>query len=536
MVRGAVQTRLQVGEGIAQAQELSRAALTLRLLIVAALAVALAAAAGSSRAETALLLPANSGSGDSASATVRATAIAAGLAHSCALTRTGGVKCWGSNDHDQLGDGTTSNRLTAVDVSGLSSGVNAIAAGVRHSCALTSTGGVKCWGANISGALGDGTTNRRPRRVVDVSGLSSGVTAIAAGSDHSCALTSTGGVKCWGNNRFGQLGDGTTSDRFAPVDVSGLSGGVTAIATGGFLSCALMSTGGVKCWGGNYGLTPVEVSGLSVGVTAIAAGAHSCALTSNGGVRCWGRNNYGQLGDGTTSDRSTPVEVSGLSGGVTAIAAGAGDSCALTSTGGVRCWGLNDFGQLGDGTRVNRWTPVNVLGLTGRVTAIAAGAFHSCALTHAGGVKCWGANAAGQLGDGTTVNRRRPVGVVGFGAAKATLAIVSRSLTVTPARVAAVKLRCGAQTDCQGTLTLTASVNGKLVGSSARRVQVRLGSRTFSITTGRTQTVKIKLAARGFKLLVRVKRLPTRVRISCKQPAGGTTTATRTITLTAPKT
>jgi alpha-tubulin suppressor-like RCC1 family protein len=480
----------------------------------------------------ALVLPAKSGSGDSASATVRAKAVAAGLAHSCALTRAGGVKCWGSNDHDQLGNGPSDSRIP-IEVSGLSGRVTAIAAGVRHSCALTSTGGVKCWGANISGALGDGTTNRRPRRVVDVSGLSTGVTVIAAGHDHSCALTSTGGVKCWGDNAFGQVGDGTSSNRWAPVDVFGLSGGVSAIAAGGSQSCALTSTGGVKCWGRNR-LTPEDVSGLGGGVTAIATGgAHTCAVTRAGGVKCWGANDHGQLGDGTTSDRSTPVDVFGLSGGVISIVTRGLRTCALTSTGGVKCWGENHFGQLGDGTTSDRWKPVDVSGLSGGVTAIAAGDFHSCAVTRAAGVKCWGSNSAGQLGDGTIVTRRRPVGVVGFAAAQATLAIVSRSVTVTPARVAPIALRCGARVDCHGTLTLTASVKGKLVGSSARGVRVKLSSRSFSISAGRTRTVKAKLTASGFRLIVRLKRLSTRVRISYKQPAGGITTVTRTLTLEA---
>jgi hypothetical protein len=270
-------------------------------------------------------------------------------------------------------------------------------------------------------------------------------------------------------------------------------------------------------------LTPVDVFGLS-GVTAIAAGAaHNCALTSTGGVKCWGLNDNGQLGDGTTANRSTPVDVVGLSA-VTAIVAGTAHNCALTSSGSAKCWGLDDNGQLGDGTTVNRLTPVDVVGLSGGVTAIAAGSFHSCALTSAGGVKCWGGNSSGELGDGTRTNRMQPVSVIGFGAAKATLAIVSRSVTVTPARIAAVKLRCGAQASCQGTLILTASADG-----------LKLGSRRFAIAPGRTQTIKAKLTARGFKLLVRAKRLPTRVRISYKQPAGGTTTATRMITLTAPR-
>jgi alpha-tubulin suppressor-like RCC1 family protein len=488
---------------------LFRAASTLRLWVVAAVALGLFASP---------LLAAST----SASATVSATAISAGLGQSCALIRRGGVKCWGSNGHDELGDGSAVNRSTPVDVSGLGSGVRAIAAGARHTCALTSAGGVKCWGNNSFGTLGNGTTGR-PFTPVDVAGLSSGVTAIAAGLDHSCALTSVGGVKCWGYNRFGELGDGTTGDRSAPVDVVGLSTGVTAIAAGSFQSCALTSAGVVKCWGGTSGnrLTPVDIVRLSGGVRAIAvSGGHGCALTGSGGVKCWGRNDAGQLGDGTTSNSSTPVDVSGLASGVTAITAGVGNSCALTSVGGVKCWGLNDFGQLGDGSAVNRSTPVDVSGLRRGVRAIAAGSFHGCALTSSGGVRCWGLNASGQLGDRTTVNRRTPVGVTGFGAAKAMLTIVSRSVTATPERVAAVRLGCGPQARCQGTLTLTAS-------------RLKLGSRAFSIAAGRRQTVKVELTTRGFELLVRVKRLSARVRISYGQPAGGTTTATRAITLTA---
>ena len=475
----------------------------LRLLIVAAFAVAFVIAAGLGRAGTSL-----ANSGYSASASVRATAITAGVSHTCALTSAGGVACWGYNGHDELGTGrgdNLSSSSTPVGVSGLSDRATAVSAGVRHSCALTSAGGVKCWGANYSGALGDGTTDRH-FAPVDVSGLSNGVTAVAAGYDGSCALISTGGVKCWGRNDYGQRGDGTTEDRFTPVDVSGLSG-VTAIATLGVQSCALTTTGGVKCWGFNYGLTPVDVPGLSSGVIAITTG---CALTSAGGVKCW----VGDYGP-------TPVDIPGLNG-VIAIAGSGLHGCALTSVGGVKCWGLNDHGQLGDGTTVDRSTPVGVSGLGSGVTAISAGGFHTCAVTRTGSAKCWGTNFTGELGDGTTHERRRPVGVLGLGA-KTTLAIVSGSVSVTPARVAPIKLRCGAQARCRGTLTLTASIG------------VKLGSRGLSIAAGRTQAVRVTLGARGFELLVRVKRLSARVRITYKQSAGGTTTATRTITLIAPQ-
>ncbi|ACL23604.1 RCC1 domain-containing protein [Chloroflexus aggregans] len=352
------------------------------------------------------------------------TAIAAGDYHTCALTGSGGVWCWGGNYSGQLGDGTTTARSTPVAVSGLPSGVETIAAGDYHTCALMSSGGVRCWGHNDRGQLGDGTTTARSTPVA-VSGLPSGVTAIAAGRLHTCARTSSGGVWCWGDNSDGQLGDGSFTDSSTPVAVSGLASGVETIAAGGWHTCALTGSGGVWCWGRNnsgqlgdgstiYHITPVAVSGLPSGVTAIAAGGvHTCALTGSGGVWCWGGNFAGQLGDGTTTDRSTPVAVSGLPSGVTAIAAGDIHTCALTGSGGVWCWGGNDFGQLGDGTTTNRSTPVAVSGLPSGVTAIAAGLRYTCALTGSGGVWCWGYNLSGQLDDGTT-SRSTPVAVSGL--------------------------------------------------------------------------------------------------------------------------
>jgi alpha-tubulin suppressor-like RCC1 family protein len=298
---------------------------------------------------------------------------------------------------------------------------------LTSTCALTSVGGVMCWGHNEFGAVGDGTTTDRPSPVA-VSGLSGGVVAITTGAWHSCALTVAGAVLCWGWNYYGQIGDGTMADRPTPVAVSGLSSGVVAIAAGKFHTCALTSAGAVLCWGydahGQLGdgakyyivrrLTPVGARGLSSGVVSIAAGGnHSCAVMRNGAARCWGQNDRGQLGDGTRTGRRTPVAVTGLAGGVAAIVAGTLHTCAVTSSHAVKCWGYNHYGQIGDGTTTTRITPVAVSGLSSGVVALAAGSYHNCALKGGGGLWCWGRNYFGQLGDRTTTDRATPVSVPG---------------------------------------------------------------------------------------------------------------------------
>lgn len=334
-----------------------------------------------------------------------------GTSHTCALTTSGGVKCWGSNQSGRLGDGTTTSRAVAGDVFSLTSGVASVSVGHTHSCAVTTSGGLKCWGFNGNGRLGDGTTTTR-LTPVDVSGLTSGVASVSVGNDHTCAVTTTGGAKCWGYNGDRTLGDGTTTDRWTPVDVTGLTSGVAAIAAGEFHTCALTTTGGARCWGDNAsgqvgdgsGLnrsTSVNVTGLTSGVAAITTdSSHTCAVTTTGGVKCWGTNNQGQIGDGTTTTRLTPVDVTGLTSGVSAAAVGNTHSCALMTSGNVKCWGQNLLGQLGNGTTTDSLTAVDVSGLSSGVVSLNAAPGYNCALMSSAGLKCWGSSTNGQLGIG----------------------------------------------------------------------------------------------------------------------------------------
>jgi alpha-tubulin suppressor-like RCC1 family protein len=253
---------------------------------------------------------------------------------------------------------------------------------------------------------------------MDVAGLSSGVVAVAAGWASTCALTSAGGVKCWGYNSNGQLGNNSTTDSSTPVDVAGLTSGVVAITAGNDRACALTREGAVKCWGVDYanldGLqgspstsqstVPVEVNGLSSGVAAVSAGGdHTCVLTSAGGVKCWGFNANGQLGNNSTTDSQIPVDVVGLSSGVLAVSAGNGHTCALTSEGGVKCWGLDNVGELGDHptSYLNSSVPVDAVGLSSGVVTVSAALYDTCTVTLAGAVPCWGQGADDLLGNGS---------------------------------------------------------------------------------------------------------------------------------------
>ncbi|MFN9470806.1 RCC1 domain-containing protein [Acidovorax sp.] len=356
-------------------------------------------------------------------AMLRVTKMALGSLHTCAVTTAGEAKCWGANGSGQLGTNSTTASLLPVTVPGLGVGVRSIAAGSTFSCAVTSAGAAKCWGQNLSGQLGNNSTTQSltPGSVV---GLETGVVEIKVGGSHVCALTGQGAVLCWGSNSSGRLGDGTTQNRLVPVNVTGLGSGVTSLSAGSTHTCAVTAAGAVKCWGfngsGQLGTNnttsssvPEDVVGLGSGVVSIAAGtASTCAKTAAGGAKCWGSNGSGQLGNGGSTRSTIPVDVAGLTSGVRSLAVGDATACAATAAGAAKCWGQGVFGQLGTGSWIAQSNvPVDVQGLATGVEAVQPGLNHVCGFMTNGGMKCWGSNTDGQLGDNSKTNTLAPVNV-----------------------------------------------------------------------------------------------------------------------------
>ena len=310
-----------------------------------------------------------------------AAAIAAGDGHSCAALSDGRVECWGNNYSGQLGDGTRTNRASPVEVHGIASAIS-VSAGDQFSCALLSTGRAKCWGVDFDGQLGNGQTSERSQRTpVLVRGLAHAL-AISSSGSHSCALLGNGQVKCWGSDPYGQLG--YTTPR--AVTIRGVSGATAVAAGGGAMpgnlaendseySCAVVHAGRILCWGDNRSgqlgsgstratRSPVRVRGVR-GASQISAGVqHACAILGSGEVDCWGDNRAGELGNGSIARYSAPVAVTGVSG-ATGVAAGgnfgSAHSCVILGGSAVDCWGDNHFGQLGDGSTAQRSSPVPAL-------------------------------------------------------------------------------------------------------------------------------------------------------------------------------
>jgi alpha-tubulin suppressor-like RCC1 family protein len=372
-----------------------------------------------------------------------AVSVSVGFAHNCAVLADGTLRCWGRNANGQLGDGTTSNRNAPVTPA--ISNVVAVSAGRSHTCALVVDGTVHCWGDNTLDQLGI-TASVQHTPGLPVPGLT-GAIEIATGSKASCARQVSGFVFCWGANDVGELGNGTSSSvpTNLPTLVSGISGtiGARGLVTRGSTNCARRGNGAVSCWGrgavGELGngatlssSSAVNVTGLTDAVNLGGGFFHNCAARANGTAVCWGQDASGELGDGGTTAKPTPVAVTGLST-VSAVSPGGSHSCALSSNGTVSCWGSNSSGQLGVGPVSSAPIPTLVFGLTNAI-GLSAGLGHTCAVRVDGSVWCWGDNSHGQLGNNMTgTNSPIPVQVLGLSNIVSVIAASTHTCVVTVA-------------------------------------------------------------------------------------------------------
>ncbi|MCH9686610.1 MAG: hypothetical protein K0V04_34580 [Deltaproteobacteria bacterium] len=366
----------------------------------------------------------------------------------CAVTLAGNVKCWGLNDHGQLGLGHTlvvgddedPSDVPFVDLGG--SAATAVHTNGEQTFALMTDGSVRAWGLNDASQLGLGHTadigddeSPATATVSTTPQIGGTVVELSAHGYFACARLDDGAVRCWGANDRGQLGyahTNTIGDDEHPSAAGNVAlGGVAVgLATGSEHACALLGDGGVRCWGANdygqlgYGHTamigddehPSTAGEIAfddrAAVQLIAGARHTCALLDDGAVRCWGDNSRGQLGysglDAVGDDESlSDAGDLSLPAPAVSISAGRAHTCALLQDGALYCWGANDFGQLGRGTvddavTLTSTTATDLGGMTIEVLYTGATAEKTCALMNDSAVHCWGANDVGQLGRGDT--------------------------------------------------------------------------------------------------------------------------------------
>lgn len=359
------------------------------------------------------------GDGTGPSITAPFAAVSTGVLHSCGLTTAGDIYCWGWNRDGQLGDGTTSDRTTPAAVRAGGVTFAQVAAGGGHTCGVATDGLAYCWGFNLTGQLGDGSRTARVTPVAVAGGLT--FSMLSAGSSYTCGVTAAQAAHCWGWNAEGQLGDGTTADQSAPVPVAG-GLAFASVSAGSFHTCGITTAGDTYCWGrggsGQLGdgaaadaATPVPVSGGHRFVEVSAGFEHTCGLTTAQAVWCWGKNTYGQLGLGPMPPTATtPAMVVG-SLSFADLSAGALFSCGVTTSDAAYCWGFAGNGQLGtddvdvctdpDGgfELACALDPRAVQGSLA-FAAVRAGTQHTCGITRANVVYCWGLGTNGQLGNG----------------------------------------------------------------------------------------------------------------------------------------
>ncbi|MDO9628657.1 MAG: InlB B-repeat-containing protein, partial [Acholeplasmataceae bacterium] len=379
--------------------------------------------------------------------------ISQGYDHISVLTSSGRIFTWGCNNFGQLGNGTSDNNAhpTPTEITNQftltqDETIVSTSFGFYHSSILTSTGRIFTWGYNYYGQLGDGTNMYKtsPTEITSQFNLEAGETikSVSLGRYHSSLLTSNGRLFTWGVNWYGQLGDGTTNDRSTPLEITSQFSlledeRIVSISLGDFHSSAITSLNRVFTWGyNNFGQlgngtsdsnahsTPIEITSnfnLEVDETIVNISSgffHSSALTSTGRVFTWGRNSFGQLGDGTTTNRFTPFDITNQFNieegeAIISVSSEGEHSAILTSTGRMFTWGYNTYGQIGDGTTIHKTTPIEItnqfnLGAEETIAIVSIGGYYSAVLTSGGRMFTWGHNVSGQLGDGTTVDKITP--------------------------------------------------------------------------------------------------------------------------------
>ncbi len=349
--------------------------------------------------------------------------VVAGSGHSCGILTDHTLWCWGANADGQIGDGTTANGFSPIQV-GADTNWAQVAGGDSYSCATKTDHTLWCWGGNAKGQLGDGTSVSLPAPAQVGVGTNWG--QVSAGADYTCAGKNNGTVWCWGDNWSGQLGLGKKAGRtiYSPAQVGGETNW-GQVSAGADHTCATKTDSSLWCWGdngsGQLGLgkragrtiySPAQVGGETNWGQVSAGADHTCATKTDNSLWCWGKNWSGQLGLGRKAGRKiySPTQVGGETNWGK-VSAGTDYTCATKTDNSLWCWGANASGQLGDGTSVNRYSPTQV-GAGTNWGKVSAGTDHTCASKNNGTVWCWGDNASGQLGDGTSVNWSSPTQVI----------------------------------------------------------------------------------------------------------------------------
>ena len=362
--------------------------------------------------------------------------VSVGYAHACAILISDGIlKCWGENAYGQLGTGDNKSpqKIPVTIDLGIDRNAKAISVGSNHSCVILDDDSLKCWGYNQYGEIGDASTTQRNLPTLVDLGENRTAKAISAGNGHTCAILNDDSIKCWGDNQYGQIGIKTNLPyQTTPTGVSlGADKTAKMISLGDYHSCAILNDDSLKCWGYNqYGQvgddstsnrnfpTLIDLGENRTARTVDAGGDHTCTLLDNHTLHCWGFNDSGQLGDGTTTTRTSPAAVNLRSlYPPEALSLGHRHSCILLTNGIPHCWGKNNHRQLGDGSLKPNSIPVipNLgTGTTARV--VSAGSRHTCAIIEDDSLVCWGCWNEGNtadchLGDGSTKPKSIPVTV-----------------------------------------------------------------------------------------------------------------------------